>query len=155
MLADAPLLRLTIPATVFLLSPPRARSGVSGAVATGSIQVDGLIRLCRERFDFWLALVVIQFHSSNVRSSCALVLPETICSSTSVSHAMGSMPFGLAVWISVIARAQCFAPPSLPANSAFLGVRVCGRIARSTTVVFISTRPSSRNTTSPSQCRMA
>ena len=68
---------------------------------------------------------------------------------------MGSTPFSLAVWISVIASAQCRAPPSEPANNAFFLVRVFGRIARSTTLVSISTRPSSRNTTSPGQCRIA
>ena len=56
-------------------------------------------------------------------SSCALVRPETIRSSTSVSQAIGSTPFSLAVWIRVIAKAQCRAPPSLPANNAFLRVR--------------------------------
>ena len=71
--------------------------------------------------------------------------PETIRSSTSVSQAIGSTPFSLAVWISVIATAQCRAPPSLPANNAFLRVRIFGLIARSTTFVSISIRPSSRN----------
>ena len=73
----------------------------------------------------------------------------------SVSQAIGSTPFSLAVWISVIAKFQCFAPPSDPANNAFLRVRVFDLIARSTTFVSISTRPSSRNTTNPGQCRIA
>ncbi len=63
--------------------------------------------------------------------------PETIRSSTSVSQAIGSTPFSFAVWISVIAIAQWRAPPSEPANSAFLRVRVCGRMARSTTFVCV------------------
>src|SRR3954452_7824898 len=53
-------------------------------------------------------------------------------SSTSVRYAMGSTPFSFAVWISVKAMAQWRAPPSLPANNAFLRFNVTGRIARST-----------------------
>ena len=53
-----------------------------------------------------------------------LVLPETIRSSTSVSHVIGSMPFNLAGWISIIAIAQCCAPPSELANNAFFLVSV-------------------------------
>ena len=102
-----------------------------------------------------VGLLDCQFHGSRVCISCALVRPETIRSSASVSQAIGSTPFNFAVWISVIASAQCFAPPSDPAKSAFFLVRVFGRIARSTTLVSISTRPSSRNSTSPGQCRIA
>src|ERR1700726_1974449 len=69
-------------------------------------------------------------------------------SSTSVSQAMGSTPFSLAVWISVMAMAQWRASPSDPTNNAFFRVRVWGLMARSTTFVSISTRPSSMNTTS-------
>src|SRR3954451_24935973 len=47
-------------------------------------------------------------------------------SSTSVRYAIGSTPFSFAVWISVMAIAQCRAPPSLPANKAFLRVIVIG-----------------------------
>ena len=49
---------------------------------------------------------VFQFQGSNVCSSLALVRPATMRSRTSVSHAIGSMPFNFAVWISVIAMAQ-------------------------------------------------
>src|SRR5271165_4225035 len=94
-------------------------------------------------------------HGRSVCSSCALVRPETTRSSTSVSHAIGSTPFNFAVWISVIASAHRSAPQSEPANNAFLRVRVWGRMARSTTLVSISTRPSSRKTTRPVQCRIA
>src|SRR3954452_15801307 len=58
-------------------------------------------------------------------------------SSTSVSQAIGSTPFSLAVWIRVIANAQCRAPPSLPANNAFLRVRTLGLMALSTTLVCV------------------
>ena len=40
----------------------------------------------------------IQFHGSNVCSSWALVRPETMRSSTSVSQAIGSTPFSFAVY---------------------------------------------------------
>ena len=72
-----------------------------------------------------------------------------------MSQAVGSTPFSFAVWIKVIAIAQLRAPPSEPANRAFFLVKAFGRMARSTTLVSISTRPSSRNTPSPSQCRIA
>ena len=96
-----------------------------------------------------------QFHGSSVCNSCALVRPETMRSSTSVRYAMGSTPFNFAVWTSVKAIAQWRAPPSLPANNAFFRPSVTGRIARSTVLVSISTRPSSRNTSRPGQCRSA
>ena len=38
-----------------------------------------------------------QFHGSRFCISCALVRPETMRSSTSVSHAIGSTPLSLAV----------------------------------------------------------
>jgi hypothetical protein len=46
---------------------------------------------------------------------------------------------------------QCWAPPSDPANSAFLRVSAMGRIVRSTALESISIRPSSRNRPSPCQ----
>ena len=53
-----------------------------------------------------LELPGFQFHGSRVSNSVALVRPETMRSSTSVSQACGSTPFSLAVWMSVIAIAQ-------------------------------------------------
>src|SRR5215831_2853432 len=47
-----------------------------------------------------------QFHGSRLCSSCALVRPETMRSSTSVRYAIGSTPLSLALWMSVIAIAQ-------------------------------------------------
>ena len=70
-----------------------------------------------------------QLLGSSECSSLALVRPDTTRSSTSVSHAIQSMPFNFAVWISVIAIDQWRAPPSLPAKSEFLRVNVCGLIA--------------------------
>jgi hypothetical protein len=64
--------------------------------------------------------LAFQFHGSSASRAEALVRPETMRSSTSVRYAIGSTPFSFAVWISVIAIAPCRAPPSLPANKAFL-----------------------------------
>src|SRR5262249_44462374 len=47
-----------------------------------------------------------QFHGSRLCSSCALVRPETMRSSTSVRYAIGSTPLSLALWMSVIAIAH-------------------------------------------------
>jgi hypothetical protein len=44
------------------------------------------------------ALSAFQFHGSSVSSSCALVRPDTMRSSTSVSQASGSTSFSLAVY---------------------------------------------------------
>jgi hypothetical protein len=88
--------------------------------------------------------LAFQFHGSSASRAEALVRPETTCSSTSVRDAIGSTPFSLAVWINVMAMAQWRAPPSLPANKAFLRVSAIGLISRSTTLVSISIRPSSR-----------
>ena len=73
--------------------------------------------------------------------------------STSVSQASGSMPFNFAVPIRVIAIAQCPAAPSDPANNAFFRATATPFMPRSTTLVSISSRPSSRNSTRPDQCR--
>ena len=47
-----------------------------------------------------------QFHGRSDSNSVALVRPETVRSSTSVSQACGLTPFSLAVWMSVMAIAQ-------------------------------------------------
>ena len=67
-------------------------------------------------------------------------------------QAYGSTPFILQVSISVAARAHETAPSSWPANNAFFFVSFSGRIRFSTKFVSISTRPSCRNTSNPSQC---
>ena len=74
----------------------------------------------------------IQFHGSSECSPFALVRPETMRSRTSVNQVIGSTPFSFAVWINVMAIDQWRAPPSLPANRAFLRSKVCGRMLRST-----------------------
>jgi hypothetical protein len=51
------------------------------------------------------------------------------------------MPDGLAVSMSEARMAQFSAPSSCPANKAFLGVKACGRIERSTMLVSSSMRP--------------
>ena len=90
-------------------------------------------------------------------SSCSswwlLVLPETRRSSTSVSQASGSTPFNFAVPIRVSAIAQCSAAPSEPLNKAFFRATATPFMPRSTTLVSISSRPSSRKSTRPDQCR--
>ena len=53
------------------------------------------------------------------------------------------------VSMSEATTAQCSAPPSDPAKSAFLRLRAIGRMARSTTLESISTRPSSRKRLRP------
>ncbi len=57
-----------------------------------------------------------QVHGSSCASSWALVRPETIRSSTSVSQAKGSTPFSFAVATRLATIAQWRAPPSEPAN---------------------------------------
>src|SRR3954466_11871779 len=61
-----------------------------------------------------------QFQGSSRPSSWALVRPETMRSSTSVSHARGSTPFNFAVATRLATIAQWRAPPSEPAKRAFL-----------------------------------
>src|SRR3954447_7549470 len=61
-----------------------------------------------------------QAHGNKHASSCALVWPETVRSSTSVSQACGSTPFSFAVATRLATIAQCRAPPSEPAKRAFL-----------------------------------
>src|SRR3954453_14442158 len=55
-----------------------------------------------------------QAHGNKHASSCALVWPETVRSSTSVSQACGSTPFSFAVATRLATIAQCRAPPSEP-----------------------------------------
>ena len=61
-----------------------------------------------------------------------------------VSQACGSTSFIFAVCKSVATVAQVRPPPADPANNAFFRVIVCGRMARSTMLESISTRPSLR-----------
>src|SRR3954454_6833502 len=61
-----------------------------------------------------------QAHGNKHASSCALVWPETVRSSTSVSQAKGSTPLSFAVATRLATIAQWRAPPSEPANRAFL-----------------------------------
>src|SRR3954451_14593910 len=61
-----------------------------------------------------------QAQGSSRASSCALVRPETTRSSTSVSHARGSMPLSFAVAIRLATIAHQHAPPSDPANKVLL-----------------------------------
>ena len=82
-------------------------------------------------------VLAVQFHGNSVCNSFRLCRPETMRSSTSATYAIGLTPFSFAVWINVMAIAQCRAPPSLPANNAFLRVSVFGRIARSTALVCV------------------
>ena len=53
-----------------------------------------------------VGLLGVQLHGSRLCSSCDFVCPDTMCSKTSVSQAIGSTPFSFAVWIRVIAIAQ-------------------------------------------------
>ena len=64
-----------------------------------------------------------QAHGSSRSSSCALVRPETMRSSTSVSQAKGSTPLSFAVATRLATIAQWRAPPSDPANRLFLRPR--------------------------------
>ena len=93
--------------------------------------------------------------SSIVSSAWLLIRPETMRSSTSVSHACGLTPFSLALAMRLAAIAQCLAPASEPANRLFFLPRAMARIARSTTLVSSSMQPSARNRLSPSQWRSA
>jgi hypothetical protein len=61
----------------------------------------------------------------------------------------------MAVPIRLATIAQWRAPPSEPANRAFLRPKAIGRMARSMMLVSSSSRPSSRNSTSPVQWRRA
>ena len=63
----------------------------------------------------------------------------------------GSTPLSLQVSISEAITAQCSAPPSEPANRAFLRFSAIGRMVRSTMLVSISMRPSSRKRLRPAQ----
>src|SRR4051795_9291015 len=68
-----------------------------------------------------------QTHGSSRSSSWALVRPETMRSSTSVSHACGSTPLSFAVATRLATIAQWKAPPSEPANRLFLRPRAVAR----------------------------
>ena len=70
--------------------------------------------------------------------------PSTSFSSVSVSQACGLTPLSLAVSISEATMAQLAPPSSDPAKSAFFRFKAIGRIDRSTTLVAISMRASSR-----------
>ena len=96
--------------------------------------------------------VEIALHGSST-SSCCTGCPSTILVSTSCSQANGSMPLSFAVSTSEATIAQRLAPPSLPANNAFLRPSAIGRIERSTGLVSRSMRPSSRNRLSAVQRR--
>lgn len=63
----------------------------------------------------------------------------------SASQACGFTPLSFAVSIREAKTAQLLPPSSLPANRAFLRLSAMVRIDRSTALVSISTRPSSRN----------
>lgn len=69
--------------------------------------------------------------------------------SVSASPACGFMPFSLHVSMSEAMIAQLAPPSLLPAKSAFLRLSAMGRIDRSTVLLSISTRPSSRRRQSP------
>ena len=71
--------------------------------------------------------------------------------SVSVSHACGFTALSLQVSTSEAMIAQLAPPSSLPAKSAFLRLKAIGRMMRSTTLVSISMRPSSRKQHSPFQ----
>jgi hypothetical protein len=64
--------------------------------------------------------------------------PAAMRSSVCVSHALGSTSLRRAVARSDDIVAHVSPPASDPANSAFLRVMVCGRIARSTLLLSIS-----------------
>src|SRR3954454_2881738 len=98
-----------------------------------------LIKHCYGRQARTAAVSCSAFHVQGSRrsSSWALVRPETTRSSTSVSHARGSTPFSFAVATRLATIAQWQAPPSDPANKAFLRPRLIGRIARSTVLVCV------------------
>ena len=81
----------------------------------------------RHRFDVWLRSLCggypargaaepdprsVRIRGSSACHSWALVRPSTTRSGTSVNKAIGSTPFGFAVWTSVIASAQWHAPSS-------------------------------------------
>lgn len=69
--------------------------------------------------------------------------PLMILVSASVRRASGSTWFSLQVSTREAMMAQCSAPPSEPANSAFFRLSVIGRIERSTALLSSSIRPSS------------
>ena len=111
-----------------------------------------LRRIERRRYVVSRVSATFQFHGSSVSSSCRLVRPDTMRSSTSVSQANGSTSFSFADWISVAKIAQCLPPLSDPANKAFFRPRATGRKARSMVLVSRnSRRPSSKNRISPLQ----
>src|SRR3954447_9575953 len=78
-----------------------------------------------------------QFQGSSRSSSVTLVRPATMRSSTSVSQAKGSTPLSFAVATRLATIAQWWAPPSDPANKAFLRPKAIGRIARSMVLVCV------------------
>src|SRR4051812_2016078 len=132
--------------------PPLAEQGM---IAGGHQGIAGSSpgRQCVQASTVAASCWAFQVHGSSRSSSCALVRPETTRSSTSVSHARGSTPLSFAVATRLATIAHQQAPPSDPANRAFLRPRLIGRIALSTVLVSSSSRPSSRNSTSPCQCR--
>jgi hypothetical protein len=77
--------------------------------------------------------------------------PLTILVMTSARQTCGSMPPSLQVSISEAMVAQCSPPPSEPAKRAFFLLSAIGRIVRSTTLVSISMRPSSRKEALPAR----
>ena len=83
------------------------------------------------------ALAAFQFYGSSVSSSCRLLRPDTMRSSTSVSQASGSASFSFADWISMAMIAQFLPPLSEPANKTFLRPRATGRMARSTVLLCV------------------
>ena len=71
--------------------------------------------------------------------------------SVSASQACGFTALSLQVSISEAMIAQLAPPSSLPAKSAFFLFNASGRMERSTVLVSISMRPSSRKRLEPSQ----
>ena len=141
-------------------SPRAARADCGQADRSGETAPAGTrrVRMPLRRFRHGDRVTVPggrQFQGSNCSSSWLLVRPETRRSSTSVSQASGSTPFNFAVLIRVKAIAQCSAAPSEPLNKAFFRATATPFMPRSTTLVSISSRPSSRNSTRPDQCRSA
>ena len=82
-------------------------------------------------------------------STCDMGCMSMIRRSVTVRYVCGLTPLSLQVPSSEAHRAQVLAPSSLPANSAFFRVNGIGRIAFSTGLVSISTRPSSRKRVRP------
>src|SRR3954447_17997892 len=100
---------------------PRSRVGSALGVSKTSFMLVGAEQalLHRDGAQAWVAAATRSaFHAQGKSrsSSCALIWPATMRSSTSVSHACGSTPFNFAVATRLATIAQWRAPPSDPAN---------------------------------------